>query len=190
HPLSQTQDDYQFITRELIGSGRADREFFVLGEKAYFRKPCKEKTPIMSLEYGRELLALKTDEAYRDLNVFVVGYDADQQKTVTGNASVNRPLSMKKLIGSTPEFYLTDPAMDTVSKAKDKAQAVAGRLEYKAKTGQGMTIGIPEIVPGRYISVKSLDRDLCDHKYYLKNVIHEINGEDYKTMFDIEGWES
>ena len=190
NPLSQTQDDYQFVTRELIASGRADREFFVLGDKAYFRKPYKEKTSIITLEYGRELLALKTDEAYRDLNVQVVGYDADQQKTVTGKASVKTPLLMKKLIGDTPEYYLTDPSMDTISKAKDKAQSIADRLEYKAKTGQGMTIGIPEIVPGRYITVKSLDKDLCDHKFYLKNVIHEINGDDYKTMFDIEGWES
>ena len=190
NPLSQTQDDYSFVTRELIGNGRADREFFVLGKKAYFRKPYKEKTSIMTLEYGRELLALKTDEAYRDLNIEVVGYDADQQMTVTGKASVKTPLLMSKLIGDTPEYYLTDPAMDTVSKAKDKAQTIADKLEYKAKTGQGMTIGIPEIVPGRYITVKSLDKDLCDHKFYLKNVIHEINGDDYKTMFDIEGWES
>ena len=190
NPLSQTQDDYQFITRELIASGRADREFFILGNIAYFRKPHKEKTSIMTLEYGRELLALKTDEWYRDLNIEVVGYDADQQKTVSGKASVKTPFSMKKLIGNTPELYLTDPAMDTVSKAKDKAQSIADKLEYKAKTGQGMTIGIPEIVPGRYITVKSLDKDLCDHKFYLKSVIHEINGTDYKTMFDIEGWES
>ena len=190
NPLSQIQDDYQFVTRELIGSGRADREFFVLGKTAYFRKPHKEKTAIMTIEFGRELLALKTDEWYRDLNIEVVGYDADQQTTVNGKASVRTPVLMKKLIGNTPEYYVTDPSMDTVSKAKDKANSIADKLEYKAKTGQGMTIGIPEIVPGRYLSVKSMDKDLCDHKYYLKTVIHEINGTDYKTMFDIEGWES
>ncbi len=188
-PVSQTQDDYQFVTRELIASGRADREFFILGSKAYFRKPRKVKSPIMTMKYGRELLALKTDESYLDLKVDVVGYDPEQQKELTGTATVKGSSMQSKVMGSTPEYYITDPEADTQEKTTEKATSAADRLGWKARRGQGMTIGLPVIVPGRFVKVESMDKDLCDHKYYLKSVIHEINGEDYKTMFEIEGWD-
>lgn len=188
-PISQTQDDYHFVTKELIQNGKADREFFILGDKAYFRTPRKVKGPIITLQYGRELLALKTDEAYRDLKIEVIGCDEDTQTVITGKATVNKASGQKSLITEKPEFFLTDSSITTQKRATDKAQMIADREEWKAQTGQGVTVGIPEIVPGRYIKVDKLDSSLCDHKYYLKTVIHEINGEEYRTMFQIEGWE-
>ena len=80
NPLSQTQNDYLFVTGELIRNGKADREFFVLGGKAYFREPAKMKIPIMTLQFGRELLALKNDEEYQDLKIEVIGSDEGGQR--------------------------------------------------------------------------------------------------------------
>lgn len=188
-PVSQTTDDYRFVTRELIGRGKAEREFFILGPTAYFRKPQDEKSPIMTMEFGRELIALKTDEAYFDIDVEVVGYDPVKQEQLSGKAEASGSKSQTKLIGQTPQYYMPDPSVDTSSKANGKAKSIANRMKQKTQTGSGMTIGLPVLVPGRFVKVKNADKDLGDHKFYLKNVIHEINKEDYRTMFEISGWE-
>ncbi|MBO4395710.1 MAG: hypothetical protein J5819_05130 [Eubacterium sp.] len=186
--VSQTQNDYDFIIGDLIRWGKVNREFFIVGDKAYFREPHKEKTPIITMQYGRELLALKTNEEYRDLKVQVFGSDEVKQEPVSGQASVTKASGQSTIISPTPELNITDPTADTAKKASDRASAIAQRLTWEAQTGRGMCIGLPELVPGRYIKVEKLDSDLCDKSYYLKTVVHEIDEEHFRTMFDIEGY--
>ena len=188
-PISQTQDDYHFVTSDLIRKGRVDREFFILGDKAYFRTPRKAGTPITTLQYGRELLALKTDEGYRDLKIEVTGSDEDNQKSIIGNASVNKAKGQKSIISQTPEFFLADSMLNTQKEANNKAKSIADRQEWAAQTGLAITVGLPELVPGRFVKVEKLESDLCDHKYYIKTVVHEIDSEEFRTMLEMEGWE-
>lgn len=187
-PVSQTTDDYCFVTKELIGRGKAEREFFILGDKAYFRKPQSEKSPIMTMEFGRELIALKTDEAYFDISVEVVGYDPVKQEALSGKASAKGSKAQTTLISETPQYFMPDPSMDSSAKAKSKATSIADMMKRKMQTGSGMTVGLPVLVPGRFVTVKNADKDLGDHKFYLKTVVHEITSKDYRTMFEISGW--
>ncbi|MBQ7677899.1 MAG: phage late control D family protein [Lachnospiraceae bacterium] len=187
-PVSQTTDDYRFVTRELIGRGKAEREFFILGPTAYFREPQSEKSAIMTMEFGRELIALKTDESYFDVSVEVVGYDPAKQEALSGKAEATGSDSQTKLIGETPEYYMPDPSVDTSAKANSKAKSLADRMKRKMQTGTGMTIGLPVLVPGRFVEVENADGDLGDHTFYLKTVIHEISKDNYRTMFEIGGW--
>lgn len=188
NPLSQTQNDYLFVTGELIRNGKADREFFVLGDKAYFRIPAKMKIPIMTLQFGRELLAIKNDEEYQDLKVEVIGFDESEQKNITGKASVQRGSNSKKILTTTPVLTVTDPTVDTQKKANEKANVIVRKKEWAARSGKGVTIGLPELVPGRFVRVTSLEKDYGDHNYYIKNVVHEVSGEDFQTVFEIGGW--
>ena len=187
-PVSQTQNDYLFIVNDLILQGKVDREFFILGDKAYFREPRKSKTPIITMQYGRELLALKVEEEYRDLKVNVFGSDEVKQEAVNGSASVKAANGQTPVLSPTPELNLADPTVDSQKKAADRAKVIAEHIQQKAQTGRGMCIGLPEIVPGRFIKVEKLDSDLGDGTYYLKSVVHEFNGDRYVTMFDIEGF--
>lgn len=187
-PVSQTQNDYLFVKEQLIKSGRVDREFFVLGNKAYFRKPRKVSQPIITLEYGRGLLAFKSDEEYRDVDIVVIGYDSNAQTAIEGTASVGKNKNQKSLLGETPVYTVTDPWIDTQKRADEKAQSIADRKKWGTKGGQGITIGLPELVPGRFICVKSLEKECESRHYYLKNVVHEINGEHFQTFFEIGGW--
>lgn len=187
-PISQTQNDYLFVKQQLVERSRVNREFFILGDKAYFRKPRKVSQPIMTLEYGRELLAFKNDEEYQDADIAVIGYDSNVQEAIEGTASVGKSKSQKKLLGGTPVYTVTDPWINTQKKADEKAQAIADRKQWGTKRGQGITIGLPELVPGRFICVKSLERECEGRHYYLKNVVHEINGEHFQTFFEIGGW--
>lgn len=188
-PLSQTQNDYLFVTRELIKNGKADREFFVLGNKVYFRQPRKVKQPVMTLQYGRELLALTVDEEYQDLKVEVIGYDAQAQKVVSGSAAVKSNKNKKKLFSSTQTYTVADPTVNTQKKANEKAKIIAQAKGWKARSGRGVTIGLPELVPGRFVKVEALEKDYGDHTYYMESVVHEIDGEKFQTTFEIGGWD-
>lgn len=188
-PLSQIQNDYLFITKELIEKGKADREFFVLGDKAYFREPRKVKQPVMALKYGRELLSLKIDEEYQDLKIQVIGYDGEKQTVVQGSALVKKNSDLRKVMSSTPSHVLTDPSADTQAKADAKAKAIAEEKGWKACSGKGVTVGLPELVPGRFVSIESLEKDYEGCKYYIKSVVHEIRKDNFKTVFEIGGWQ-
>lgn len=188
-PLSQTQNDYLFVTKELIKNGKVDREFFVLGDKVYFRRPKSVKQPVMTLRYGRELLALKIDEEYQDLEIEVIGYDDQAQDVVDGKAAVKKNKNQKRLFSSTQVFTITDPAVNTQKKASEKAKVIAKEKEWRARSGRGATIGLPELVPGRFVKVEALEKDYGDHEYYIESVIHEISGESFQTTFEIGGWD-
>ena len=189
NPLSQVQNDYLFVSRELIKNGKTDREFFVLGNKAYFRKPGKMKQPIMTLQYGRELLAIKTDEEYQDLKIEVVGCDEKTQSVIRGSAEVAKNSKQKKIFAAPQTYTLADPFADTQKKADERAAIIARERVREARSGQGITIGLPELVPGRFVNVELLEEDYGNHKYYIRSVVHEIRDDNFQTVFEIGGWD-
>ena len=48
-------------------------------------------------------------------------------------------------------------------------------------------IGLPEIVPGRYLQVASLEK-MADKKYYLSEVVHTLSDNRFVTRFEAKGW--
>lgn len=186
-PLAQTTNDYNFVTKELIGKGKAPREFFILGDKAYFREPAKDTSPIMKVRYGRELLNFSMMAGYLSMKVVVSGYDPKAQKAVSATVNAKSSSSQSSVISSPPEIYFVDPDADTPEKAKTRATAIAEREIRKTMTGSGLLVGIPEVVPGRFLEIESLD-SMVNKKYYLTEVIHTIDTESFTTAFEIGGW--
>lgn len=187
-PLSQVQNDYLFVTGELIQRGKVDREFFALGGTVYFRVPRKIKQPVMALRFGRELLALKVDEEYRDLEIEVIGYDGKAQNVIRGSTVMEKNSSQKKIMSATQTFTVTDPSADTQEKANIRAEKMAEEKRQDTCSGHGVTVGLPELVPGRFVRVESLERDYGDRDFYMKSVTHRISGGNFQTEFVIGGW--
>ena len=158
----------------LIREGKADREFFIFGGTAYFRKPRSVKTPVMNMKYGQVLLSLYIQEEYLDLDVEVIGYNSMEQKTFVGKAAAKSSSRQKKAVSQKASYTLTDPDADSQQKAGDRA-------------AEGGTIGLPEVVPGRYVKVSGLE-EMADQSYYVTEVVHTLNHESYLTSFTIGGW--
>lgn len=184
-PVPQAENDYEFVAYGLIQKGRADREFFICADTAYFRKPQKVKDPVMTLRYGRELLSLSMSHCYQDLKIQVLGVD-DTEKEIKAEETVTANMSLKKLINPTPVHLLTDPFADTPDRASTRAQAEARKVKLRGSIGHGSTLGLPEIVPGRFIQIENVDA-FVDKKYYVTEVTHTYTNDTFLTQFEIGG---
>ena len=186
-PVSQSTNDFDFVNRELIGKGKSDREFFVVTDKAYFRERGKNKTPIMKAELGRLLLKFSMMAEYLDTEINVVGYDPANIKSLTSNIKAKTSENYSPVITPTPKQYFIDADADNESKTKVRAEAIAKRMQMKACFAEGELVGLPEIIPGRYIEIKDLD-SIADRKYYISEVRHCINESRFSTFFETRGW--
>ena len=186
-PVSQSTNDFNFVTNELIAVGKSDREFFVLLDKAYFRTPAKNKTPIMSLELGKELLRFEMMADYLETEIHVVGFDPKNSKSISAKVKAKTSEKHSSVLTPTPSQFFFDPDADTEAKAKLRAQALARKAQQNACYASGEMIGLPEIVPGRYLQISKLD-DMANKKYYISEVVHTINEMSFTTVFESKGW--
>lgn len=187
-PVSQTVSDYDFITMELIGTGRADREFFVVGDKAYFRKPKSAKSPVISLGIQKGLYHFERSSSYVNYEVEVIGYDPAGQKNISGKATAKSKDQQTAALPAPGKRIWTAPDAVTEAQAKARASALADRLVARGQTGRVECVGIPQIVPGRYIEIRSMD-SMLDKKYYVTEVEHQIGEDGFVTIFEVGGWE-
>lgn len=183
NPVSQTSNDYDFIIKELARKG--NREFFIFADKAYFRKIDSNTTALMKMQYGRELMELKVDYEYLDAKIKVLGYDGLEETAVSYEKEVKGTLDQTSVI-ATPEFTIADGDADNQAKAQNRAEFIAQHEIMRTCTGTGKTIGLPEIVPGRYLEIEKLD-GLVNKKFYITEVKHTIGGELFTTEFEIGG---
>ena len=186
-PVSQSTSDYNFVTNELISVGKSDREFFVLLDKAYFRTPAKNKTPIMKLELGKELLDFEIMADYLDTEINVVGYDPKNCKDISTKVKAKTPEKYTPVLTPTPEQFYFDADADTEAKTKLRAQALARIAAQNVCYARGKLVGIPEIVPGRYLQIEKLD-EMANKKYYISEVVHNISESHFFTFFESKGW--
>lgn len=187
-PLSQRSTDYDFITRELIAPGRCDREFFVMGDTAYFRKPRQNTTPICSMELGKGLREFSMESAYIDLQVDVTGYDQKEQNIIEASADTTSTEAQSSVLTPTPVHNIVDPEADTQDKADIRARAYADRQLAMRQTGRGVCVGLPELIPGRFVEIAMLE-EMVNKKYYINQVTHRIDKEGFVTTFETTGWE-
>ena len=184
-PVSQNSNDYDFIMGDLISRGKVNREFLVAAGTAYFRKPDPKAAPLMKARFGRELRSFQVNFSYREATVKVVGVD-EKQKAVEAEAKVKGIQKQNSLLSPTPVHLFADSHIDSVEKAKTRAEAIARQQMRKSCYGQGVTIGLPEIVPGRYIEVENIDPTL-DKIYYITEVKHVFTREEFTTRFEVGG---
>jgi phage protein D len=183
--VTQTTSDYDFVAREL--ARKADREFFVLAGKAYFRLPQKSTSPILTLEWGKGLLSFSRNAMYHDAAIKVVGFDEENKKALVGEATSKGDDPQKSVISQPQPTVYTEPDAVETGQVKNRAETEGKKRKRKTQGGRGLCIGLPEIVPGRFIELKKLDSDL-DGKYYIKNVDHNLGADGFSTSFSVGGW--
>ncbi len=183
NPVSQTSSDYDFITRELARKGK--REFFIFADKAYFRKFDEDTSVAVTLQYGRELYELRVDYAYLDVKIKVLGYNQKEEAAVSYEKQVGSTVAQTSIM-TTPEFTIADEDADSQKKAQNRTEYAAWLEKKRSCIGSGKTIGLPELVPGRYAAIELVD-EMVNKKFYITEVKHSIIRNHFTTEFEIGG---
>lgn len=185
-------DDYQLLVRL---ARENHYEFFVLGKKLYFRKPATPTTPILTLEWEKTLrsFSASTDIALQVGQFVVRGFDTQENKWIEAKSESVKPYGDGSSTGADLIHAVTKHKIhyEYTNYAKqqalqDRANALARETGMKLITGSGESIGIPELIAGRFIKFKGLGPRF-GNSLYLTRVTHVINGSGYVTTFEVGG---
>lgn len=190
--VQRHMSDYEFVQYLAEVNGY---EFFVVGGTVYFRKLNADKTAVMTLQIGLNLISFDygVDLASQIGGVSVKGYDR-KESTLEGKVSKINKLGSGKSDGvseinklnkneTVVEIY--EPVSDK-KEAETMADAYLNTVAMNYVTGSGITFGMPEIQAGRCIEIKGMWKKET-RLFYISDARHEIDEGGYKTHFTLEG---
>ena len=181
---SHMMTDYELIVEQ---ASKLGYEFFIIQGKAYFRKKQKVKSTLIKLSPKNGIISAKLSLSGQQLvkKIEVRSIDEESGKQIKGFANVSGKFSQGSsgtmMLGtSTQVFY--EPGVKDSGEAKKRAMARAEAIADQFGELECECVGIPEIIPGRFIAIEELSTQ-ANRKYYVRYVRHEIDEEGYRTSF-------
>ncbi|HEX3028476.1 MAG TPA: hypothetical protein VHT34_04045 [Clostridia bacterium] len=192
--MKNEQSDFEFINNL---AKENHFEFFITGKTVYFRKQPENLDSVIILEWGRNLVSFSTE-----LNVSkqvgcvkVIGWDPINKKAIIGKADkvtqtvkdngTKTGSDLAKEIHGDNSVICVHCRVTSKKDADKKAQAILDEHASKLVTGNAESLGIPELIAGRYISLNSLGKKFSK-QYYIVSSNHTISSSGYRTTFDVE----
>ncbi len=194
HIVQDRQTDYDFI------KSLADRNFFefLVREKTlYFQRPRKDRSAVVSLEYGSSLLRFNPElnTANQVSEVTVRGWNPSTKEEIVGTArrgSEEARQSGRQSGGDivegvygTVEERIMDRPVFSQQEADNLALSILNRYSEGLVTGSGDCIGIPEIRAGENVELKGVGKKFSK-KYYLERTTHTISNAGYTMTFNVK----
>lgn len=185
--LIQNGSDYDFIMEELCSKGK--REFFVVGKHVYFREKKEAKNAFLELEWGKNLISFQNGASY--CNIELKAYspcvpcgteDENKRKEASVTVKTREDTPSLRTGGLIEEW---EPGYNmSREELEDMLRQQAAGKEKQQITASGSTIGLPEIVPGRYIAIKGVGLSEVEN-YYIGEVTHSFGSDGFTTSFTV-----
>jgi len=181
-------NDYAYI-RDII-CPLAGKEFYIFDGKAYFQKvKNRNQTPTIQLKLGQSLYDFQMTSSYANLEIMVnscVGADSD--KKISKTASGKTDTSQKSAVSVAQKQYV--PWIDAIddSAAENCAEYWLQQQIADRQTAEGRCIGLPELVPGRCISIQGIQSAYNSKKFWIDHVHHKMNENGFVSEFYVKGW--
>lgn len=161
-------------------------EFFVLGEHCYFRKKWQNTALLMHLKWGESIISFNRATSYSSNKL---------SGALSGLLSFLPFFSDNMLAPQGYPHKMATPQVPKVqvdtSEAKNTLDLVNIMMTSLRNLGENMAsgtvkcVGMPEIIPGRYIRLTGLDKNFFDGDYYIEEVTHNLSSGGYVTSFEI-----
>lgn len=195
--IEQNQEsDWAFLKK------LADRNHFELyvDEEAvlHFAPPNDKASEIVDLVYGEGLLSFKPEAnlAGQISRVEVYGWDPQKKKTFVGIANAGEESGLTgKSGGQRLNEFVRDPSKRPVmrlrqpvfsqAEANQRARAALSERAKQFLTGEGESIGLPELRPDRNVALKRLGGEFSK-VYYIQQATHKIDTNGYRTRFKVK----
>lgn len=180
------ESDYEFVVR---AAKRYNYEFFAHCDTVYFRKARKNKEILMELGPGTGLLGFDIGYDITGLveQVEVRGMDTGKAKVIQAKEKIKNKISTgshaKALLKGSVKVY-TDPSVASKAEAQNRAEFLAEQTAYRFGSADCKSVGLPELIPGRYIRIAALGTAV-ENLFYLQTVRHVIcQGEGFRTYLE------
>ena len=175
------ESDYEFVVRV---AKRFSYDFFVLGGRVYFRKAKNDSTSQMTISPGTDMpaniikrLSVEYDVSGLTEEIEVRGLDVGKAKllsTTKKNSSKISQGSKAKSLLSGSKFVYIDPTVDSKEEAGYRASYLLEDMMYRYGTLELDMIGIPDIIPGKFINVTDVGTAVSN-EFYVQSVQHSMS---------------
>lgn len=195
--IEQNQEsDWEFLKK------LADRNHYELyvdeRKQLHFAKPNDKAGAVVRLIYGQGLLSFKPEAnlAGQISKVEVYGWDRTQKKAIVGVATAGEESGLNgKSAGQYLNTFVRDPSkrptlrlrqpVFTQAEADQRAKAALNERAKQFLTGEGETIGLPDVRPDRTVELANLGVPFSKI-YYIQQATHKIDSNGYRTRFKVK----
>jgi len=164
----------------------------------HFAKPNDKAGAVAQLRYGEGLLSFKPEAnlAGQFSRVEVYAWDSKAKKPIVGVANAGEESGLngasagqrlKSFVLDSekrPTLRLQQPVF-TQAEANQRAKAALNENAKKFLTGEGETIGLPELRPDRRVELANLGKAFSK-VYYIQQATHKIDAGGYRTKFKVK----
>ncbi len=176
------ESDYEFVVK---AARKFNFEFFSVGGNIVFRK-AKANTQelgeinphnsIISYDIGYDITGVVGEVKVRTLDIG----KANKIEVKKKNSNKFSLGSKAKSLVKNQAYVYIDSAIESQQDAENRANYILEETSYRLGSLSMTLKGIPEFVPGRFISLKGFG-DGASNKFYITDVIHEYDGYRYTT---------
>ena len=176
------ESDYDFVVR---AAKKFNFEFFSIGGNVTFR-PAKSNTKelidivpssiIQDFDIGFDITGLVGEVKVRTIDI-AKAQKIEVKKKNPGKFSLS---GKAKSLVSKQVYVYTDSSIETQTDADLRASYIMEDMSYRFGSLSMTLSGIPELVPGRFITLSGFG-DGVSNKYYVTDVIHTYAGDGYLT---------
>jgi len=188
------ESDLEFVNKLAERNGY---ETYVTGKTLRFGPPQNTGSGIVTLEWGKGLLSFKPDGNLvgQISGVEVYGWNPKTKDKIVGKASHGEESGrdqqrdsagdrLARLLRDQPVLRVRQPVF-TQAEATQRARAILKQRSEEFLTGEGETIGLPELRPDRNVTLQGLGRKFSK-TYYVREITHRFDGNGYRTRFKIK----
>ncbi len=183
-------DDFKFLR---ILAERYGMVMMGLNGELIFDALWKDSASLIKLTMGKGLLSFTKRVSLKGQvgQVVVWGRDVNQ-KFISGSAdrvsTGGKGKSAAQLVSGLKKAVLREYSeyVRTADECTQLAQARLDGIAMGLVSGEGQCIGIPELIPGRFITIDGLE-DETEGVYFLNKVTHSFTAEGYYTRFEVRG---
>ncbi|MEG2221272.1 MAG: hypothetical protein RRY95_00930 [Oscillospiraceae bacterium] len=177
------ESDYDFVVK---AAKKFNFEFFVEKGMVRFRRAKSNTATLAALGPGSGVENFRVEYSLTGLvdRVEARSMDVGKGKIVTARSTLDNTLSVSDkaagLVGKTAKVFI-DPTITTQAQADARVASLLETMSYRLGSMEADCVGIPELLPGHFITLSSLGAP-ADNQFYLTSVVHEFLPEGgYRT---------
>lgn len=173
-----SESDYEFVVR---AAKRYNYEFFVDRGKILFRPAKNDTSVLMKLGVRAGIQTFHIQYSITGVvgAIEARAMDPGKGEVISANSKFNNTISTgskaKSLVGKGAKVYL-DASITSKEEAESRVNALMEQMSYRLGSLEADCVGIPDLVPGRFIEVSGMGSPV-DNQFYLTSVTHDFTGE-------------